>query len=98
MATAASGQNQISCSFYVDDPSNGMKVLVDTGSEVSVISHLHILKPSPFTPHSADGTMIGTYSQRSLTLDLGLTSFQWIFVVADVQPPIIGAYFLYTQR
>ena len=95
--TAASGQNQISCLFYVDDPSNGMKFLVDTGSEVSVIPppHHHTLKPSPFTLHAANGTTIGTYGQKSLTLDLGLRRrFQWIFVVADVQTPIIGEDFL----
>ena len=95
--TAASGQNQISCLFYVDDPSNGMKFLVDTGSEVSLIPppHHHTLKPSSFTLHAANGTTIGTYGQKSLTLDLGLRRrFQWIFVVADVQTPIIGADFL----
>ena len=74
-----------------------MKFLVDTGSEVSVIPppYHHTLKPSPFTLYAANGTTIGTYGQRSLTLDLGLRRrFQWIFVVADVQTPIIGADFL----
>ena len=36
---------------------------------------------------------------RSLTLDLGLQrTFQWIFVIADVYMPIIGADFLWKHR
>ena len=38
---------------------------------------------------------INTYGQRSLTLNLGLRrSFPWIFIIADIQKPILGADFL----
>ena len=44
---------------------------------------------------AVNGTSISTYGTRSLTLDLGLRrSFRWIFIVADVATPILGADFL----
>ena len=44
---------------------------------------------------AVNDTPITTYGKRSLTLNLGLRrNFQWIFLVADVQKPIIGADFL----
>uniref|UniRef100_A0A1X7VY68 Uncharacterized protein n=1 Tax=Amphimedon queenslandica TaxID=400682 RepID=A0A1X7VY68_AMPQE len=47
------------------------------------------------TLQAANGTCITTYGKRSLTLDLGLRrSFQWVFIVADVAVPILGADFL----
>lgn len=40
-------------------------------------------------------TVINTYGKRSLTLDLHLRKlFLWIFIIADVQNPILGADFL----
>ena len=40
-------------------------------------------------------TTIATYGTRSLTLDLGLRrTFRWLFVIADVRIPILGADFL----
>ena len=44
---------------------------------------------------AANKTPIRTFGQRSLTLRLGLRrTFPWIFVLADVSQPIIGADFL----
>ncbi|BHF62211.1 hypothetical protein SprV_0200519200 [Sparganum proliferum] len=77
--------------------SSGLRFLVDTGAEVSVIlpPKRHRLKPSQFSLQVANSTTISTYGQRSLTLDLGLRRrFQWVFIEADVKSPIIGADFL----
>ncbi len=53
------------------------------------------LQPSHFSLQAANSTPITTYGQRSLTLDLGLRRrFQWVFILADVQSPILGADFL----
>ena len=42
-----------------------------------------------------NNTVIATYGRCSLTLDLGLRwTFRWVFVVADVKNPILGADFL----
>ena len=44
---------------------------------------------------AVNNTPITTYGQRSLTLNLGLRrSLPWIFIIADVQNPILGADFL----
>nr|VZI06174.1 unnamed protein product [Spirometra erinaceieuropaei] len=97
MATTAAGPSRPSRLFYINDKSSGLRFLVDTGAEVSVIPPLrrHRLKPSQFSLQAANSTTISTYGQRSLTLDLGLRRrFQWVFIEADVKSPIIGAEFL----
>ena len=44
---------------------------------------------------SFNNTSISTYSSRLLTLNLGLhRKFRWIFIIADVQHPILDADFL----
>ena len=44
---------------------------------------------------AANGSPIPTYGTRSLTLNLGLRrTFRWIFIVAKVRNPILGADFL----
>lgn len=71
--------------------------MIDTGAEVSVVPppKNHRLQPSPLSLQAANSTSIRTYGQRSFTLDLGLRRhFQWLFIMADVQSPIIGADFL----
>ena len=84
--------------FYVTDRSTGLRLLVDTGAEVSVIlpsrtdrkhiqTNLHL--------QAANNTPIITFGSRSLTLDLGLRrNFRWVFTIADVRHPILGADFL----
>lgn len=44
---------------------------------------------------AANGTPIHTYGERRLNLNLGLRrAFEWSFIVADVQSPILGNDFL----
>ncbi|XP_064470029.1 uncharacterized protein LOC135384773 [Ornithodoros turicata] len=84
--------------FTIRDRIAGYRLLVDTGAEFSVIpasaadrrrSH------SGSNLQAANGTAIKTYGLRSLTLDLGLRrTFRWVFVIADVTQPILGADFL----
>ena len=46
----------------------------------------------PTILQATNGSRIATYGQQSLTLDLGLRrSFPWIFTIADVEIPILGA-------
>ena len=48
-----------------------------------------------FTLQAVNNTSIATYGTRSLTLDLGRRrTFRWVFVIANVQHPILGADFL----
>ena len=84
--------------FHVVDKSSGVRFLVDTGAEVSVIPPSRTERKCPqqdFTLQAVNNTTITTYGRRSLTLDLGLRrTFRWIFIIADVQNPILGADFL----
>ena len=84
--------------FYITDHSSGLRFLVDTGAQVSVIpptpaqrKHTH----DNFQLQAVNSSPITTYGNQSLTLDLGLRrTFHWVFVIADVQSPILGADFL----
>lgn len=72
--------------------------MVDTGAAISVIPRETSQRNHPIGPiilQAANGTRISTFGQQSLTLDLGLRrSFRWIFIIADVKIPILGADFL----
>ena len=69
------------------------RFLVDTGSEVSVADrHCQLDK---VTLTAVNNTPICTYGKQFLNLNLGLRCpLLWIFVIAEVQKPIIGADFL----
>ncbi len=94
-ATSVSGPDK-SRLFYVNDKGTNSSFLVDTGSEISAIPPYpaeRLRSPDPLLL-MAD-TSIRTYGKRSLTLNLGLRrSFPWVFIVAGVQKPILGADFL----
>jgi len=97
VATSGSGQN-ICHLFYVTDRSTGLRFLVDTGAQVSAIPPTPVQCKHPqegLCLQAVNNSTISTYGNQLLTLDLGLRrSFRWIFVIADVQTPILGADFL----
>ena len=83
--------------FFISDRDSGLRFLIDTGAQVSVIppSAKDRNAPSPLTLQAVNNTSIRTYGSRSLTLNLGLRrTFRWVFVVADVTNAILGADFL----
>ena len=98
MATGTAGHQQPSRLFYVTDRPTGLQFLVDTGAEVSIVpptptDHLH--QQTGPSLQAVNNTTIETYGTRSLTLNLGLRrTFRWIFVIANVRKPILGADFL----
>ena len=79
-----------------------MCFLVDTGAEVSVIPSTHSEQQRPqigVNLRAANNTAIATYGTHSLTLNVGLRRvFCWVFVIADVKHPIIGADFLQSNQ
>ena len=97
-ATGGTGPISTSCRFFVRDAHTNKHFLVDTGSEVSVIPPTvtdRRRSPDALSLTAVNNTSIRTYGQRSLTLNLGLRrSLPWIFIIADVQKPILGADFL----
>ena len=84
--------------FHIKDKNTHTHFLIDTGSEVSVIPlSLSDSRPSPdkLILTAVNNTPIQTFGKRSLTLDLGLhRPFSWVFIIAEVKRPILGADFL----
>ena len=84
--------------LFLTDFNSGHRFLIDTGAEVSIIPPLPLEQKNRQDCSglkAVNGSSIATYGNRSLTLDLGLRRvFRWIFVIADIQTPIIGADFL----
>ena len=84
--------------FHVLDSKSKLKFLIDTGAALSVIPASRIDKRRNRTDnlHAANGSIIKTYGRKSITLDLGLRrTFQFLFILAEVREPIIGADFLH---
>ena len=90
-ATSVAGSFITSRLFLIHDPSTNYRFLVDTGAEVSVITSFVSDKQ-----HQQELTLqaatIATYGKRSLT-DLRRI-FRWVFIIANVAMPILGADFL----
>ena len=77
---------------------NNLNFLVDTGAQVSVLPPTRVdhLRKQGFSLSAVNGTSIATYGTKSLTLNLGLRrTFCWIFIIADVHKPLLGADFLH---
>ena len=84
--------------FYIMDKSSSYRFLIDTGAEISVIPPSHSdrkYRQEGCNFLAVNGSIIATYGKRSLTLDLGLRrTFRWVFIIANVQSPILGTDFL----
>ena len=94
MMTATARKRKV---LSLTDRHTNIPFLIDTGSDVSVIPAAVSDKQKHVTSnlHAANGTVIPVYGERSLTVDFHLRrTFRWVFLVAAVQQPIIGADFL----
>ncbi len=81
--------------FFLHDQKSGKRFLVDTGTEVSVLpaTNLDKLSGSPALS-TANGTNIRTYGTRKLCLQVGQHRYDWTFILAAVERPLLGADFL----
>ena len=82
---------------HVMDRKSGTKFLVDTGAEVSIVRPArfdHQFRSFDRPLFAANSSLIATYGNKPITLQLGSQQFTWIFMVADVKHNIIGADFL----
>ena len=83
--------------LIVRDRVTGIRFLVDTGVDVSTIpaSRRDLEHIGKQMLYAANGTIIPTYGQKLLRLDLGFRRvFQWPFIIAEVDTFIIGSDFL----
>lgn len=84
--------------FFITEKISGIRLLVDTGAEMSILPPTPAQKRHPLPGRhlvAANGSNIPTYGMRSVTLDLGLRRiFRWIFTIADVTYPLLGSDFL----
>ena len=98
MATSPPGSRHSSRLFFITDKTTGTRFLVDTGAEVSVLPPSQSerrLSPTKFKLQAVNQSHITTYGERSMTLNLGLRRIcRWVFIVADIPTPILGADFL----
>ena len=98
MAASTSGLHP-SRLFFVTDRSSGLRFLVDTGAEVSVLPVSwvsHSTSPAGPTLQAVNHSTIATFGSTSRTINLGLRrTFRWVFLVADVKHPILGVDFLH---
>ena len=98
MVTSAAGCSD-SRLFYIRDKNSGLRFLVDTGGEISIIPvsgppRMH--RATGYSLQAVNQSSIATFGTRPLTLNRGLRHpFQWIFIVADVTHAILGADFLH---
>ena len=79
--------------LYVVDRLSGTRFLVDT-AEISVVPRniaTRKVKKQSQRLQAANGSTIPTFSEVSLSMDFGLC---WVFTVAAVAIPILGADFL----
>ncbi|XP_055951489.1 uncharacterized protein LOC129987546 [Argiope bruennichi] len=82
--------------LFVKDKNTGLRFLVDSGADVSLIPATHRNKTTDdFKLYAANGTEIPTYGIKILNLNLGLRrEFKFPFILAKVDKAIIGADFL----
>ena len=96
---SAANNNQPSTSrLFLTDKISNLSFLIDTGADLSVIppGKDDKVQQTIFRLLAANETEIKTYGRRALVLDFGLQrQFTWIFTIAQVDKPILGADFLH---
>ena len=81
--------------LYVTDKESKILFLVDSGAQMSLLPATSGVKhscPNKLTLRAVNGTLIHTYGEKCMELDLGLRrTYTHIFMVADVGCIILGA-------
>ena len=85
---------RLSKRLHVHDRISGKSFLIDTGADISLVpaNPKACGKPSSLKLFAANNSLISTYGESMLTLNLGIRRpIRWSFCIADVPHPIIGA-------
>lgn len=88
--------NKQGCLLYITDATSGLRFLVDTGAEVSVLPANFL--DCTLTPmchlQAVNSSNIPVYRKRFILINLDLQrTFSWIFLVAKVSHTILGTGF-----
>ena len=98
VTAANNGMTPTSRRLCVFDPSNKLNFLIDTGADISIIprdTFSDFRKDTDVTLTAVNGSPIATYGKKLLKVNLRLRrDFPFVFTVAKVDRPIIGADFL----
>lgn len=98
-ATSVAGLSPQGRLFHIRDRSSPLCFLVDTGAQVSIVPPSHTERATSkgnVRLQAVNGSEIATFGVHSLTPDIGLRRlFPWVFIIADVPQPILGADFLH---
>ena len=88
--TAQAGSSLI----FLPDVMSKKSFLVDTGASLSILPHK--LSDSVFGPKlvSVNGSAIPAWGFKNVTVQFGLYTFTYRFLLADVKNPILGFDFL----
>lgn len=85
-------------SMFVHDKGNDIHFLIDTGAEKSIIpahGKDNLSKDTHQQLLAANGTPINCYGEQVFTLTFSPRhKYNWNFIIADVEEPILGADFL----
>ena len=77
--------------LYLTDKLSNRRFLVDTGAAVSVFPHSSTEPSSGLPLTAANGNKISSWGTRTIPLRFGKRSFEWTFLLAAVDRPILGA-------
>ena len=84
--------------LYIQNVSTGLKCLVNSGAQISLFPATNsdrLMGSDKSTLQAVNKSVIKTYGQKWVTLDLGLKrEFVWFFVIADIDKPILGVDFI----
>ena len=80
--------------MHVTDQLSNRHFLVDTGAAFSILPHHSSVRPSGPRLIGPDGLPIACWGDKPVQLVLDGRRYQWIFLLAAVQFPIIGIDFI----
>jgi len=80
--------------LYLRDDVSGERFLVDTGASRSVLPHSSLSAPTGPRLAAASGSAIPCWGTRRIPLKFGPFTFNWEFLLAGVDRPILGLDFL----
>lgn len=98
ISTADNRQNFSTRRLFIFDRDNKLQYLIDSGAEISILpasKFKEFKRASDMILTAANGSCIKTYGRKLINVNLGLRrEFPFIFTIANISKPIIGADFL----